>query len=70
MSAPTESERGVSPFGWFAVAIVVGAAWALFMGIEYVNTPTFISGDLPTILGVAAAVVAFLLIGWRAPPNE
>ena len=70
MSASVQTERGVSPFGWFAVAIVVGAAWALFMGLEYVNTPTFVTGDLPTILGVAAAVVVFLVIGWRAPPNE
>ena len=70
MSASGGSDRGVSPFGWFGVAIVVGAAWALIMGLEYVNTPTFITGDLPTILGVGAAVVAFLVIGWRAPPNE
>jgi len=64
------AERGVSPFTWFGVAIVVGAAWALIMGLEYVNTPTFLTGDLPTILGVAAAVVAFLVIGWRAPAND
>jgi len=70
MSATRSAERGMTPFSWFAVAIAVGAAWALFMGLEYVNTPTFISGDLPTILGVAAAVAAFLVIGWKAPPNE
>jgi hypothetical protein len=70
MSAPTATERGVTPFGWFGLAIVVGAAWALIMGLEYVNTTTFVTGDLPTILGVAAAVVAFLIIGWRSPPNE
>ena len=66
----TAEERGVTPFGWFAVAIGVGATWALIMGVEYVNTPTFTSAALPTIAGVAIAVVAFLVIGWWAPPNE
>jgi hypothetical protein len=70
MTGNPSSERGITPFGWFGVAIVVGAAWALFMGLSYVNTPTFVSGDLPTILGVAIAVAVFLIIGWRAPPNE
>lgn len=63
-------ERGVTPFVWFSVAIVVGAAYALFMGLSYYNTPTFSVAALPTILGVAAAVVAFLVIGFWAPPNE
>jgi len=70
MTANASAERGVTPFGWFGVAIVVGAAWALFMGLSYANTPTFVAGDLPTILGVAIAVAIFLIIGWRAPPNE
>lgn len=64
------TERGVGPFGWFAVAIGVGATWALIMGLEYYDTPTFTTAALPTIAGVAIAVVAFLLIGWWAPPNE
>ena len=63
-------DRGLTPFVWFSIAIAVGAAWALFMGIEYYNTPTFTSADLPTIAGVAVAVVAFLIIGYWAPPNE
>jgi len=64
------SERGISPFGWFGAAIGIGATWALIMGLEYYNTPTFTSSALPTIAGVAIAVIVFLLIGWRAPPNE
>lgn len=63
-------ERGATPFVWFSVAIVVGATYALFMGLSYYNTPTFTTAALPTILGVAAAVVAFLAIGFWAPPNE
>jgi len=63
-------DRGIPPFVWFAAAIIVGAAFALFMGLAYYNTPTFTSAALPTILGVAAAVVIFLIIGALAPPNE
>jgi hypothetical protein len=71
MSAGTETaERGVTPFVWFGVAIIVGAAYALFMGLSYYNTPTFTTAALPTIAGVAVAVVAFLVIGAWAPPNE
>lgn len=72
MSGTGESsrERGITPFVWFSVAIVVGATYALFMGLSYYNTPTFTEAALPTILGVAAAVVVFLVIGFWAPPNE
>jgi hypothetical protein len=62
--------RGVTPFVWFGVAIAVGAAYALFMGLSYYNTPTFTTAALPTIAGVAVAVAAFLAIGAWAPPNE
>ncbi len=71
MSAPAESTaRGVTPFVWFGVAIIVGAAWALFMGLSYYNVPTFTTAALPTIAGVAVAVVAFLVIGAWAPSND
>jgi len=63
-------ERGFTPFVWFGLAIIIGAAFALFMGLAYYNTPTFTTAALPTIAGVAAAVVIFLLIGAFAPPNE
>ncbi|HTP56378.1 MAG TPA: hypothetical protein VML53_06955 [Thermoplasmata archaeon] len=64
------AERGTPPFVWFGVAVVVGAAWALFMGLSYYNVPTFTASALPTIGGVAVAVAAFLAIGAWAPPNE
>ena len=67
---PVAQEGGITPFAWFGFALLVGASWALFMGLEYVNTPTFTSGALPGIAGVAVAVAAFLLIGWWATPNE
>ena len=63
-------ERGVTPFAWFGVAVIVGAAYALFMGLSYYNVPTFTTAALPTIGGVAIAVVAFLIIGLWAPPND
>jgi len=66
----SRQEGGIGPFVWFAVAIAVGATWALIMGLEYYNTPTFTTAALPTIAGVAVAVIAFLLIGFLAPPNE
>jgi hypothetical protein len=65
-----EKESGLTPFAWFGIALVVGAIWALFMGLEYVNTPTFTSAALPGIAGVAVAVAAFIIIGWWAPANE
>jgi len=64
------ADRGITPFVWFGVAIVVGAVWALFMGLSYYNVPTFTTSALPTIAGVAVAVVAFLAIGAWAPANE
>lgn len=64
------NEKGATPFVWFGVAIIVGAAYALFMGLSYYNTPTFTTAALPTIAGVAAAVVAFLVIGAWAPAND
>ena len=63
-------DRGVGPFGWFGLAIGVGALWALIMGLEYYNTPTFTTAALPTIAGVAIAVAAFFVFGWSAPSNE
>ncbi|MGD0250001.1 MAG: hypothetical protein ABSB97_03815 [Thermoplasmata archaeon] len=63
-------EGGVTPFFWFGVAIIIGAAYALFMGLSYYNTPTFTVSALPTIAGVAVAVVIFLIIGVLAPANE
>ena len=64
------ADRGVPPFVWFGVAILVGAVWALFIGLSYYNVPTFTTAALPTIAGVAIAVAAFLAIGAWAPANE
>lgn len=64
------SARGWSPFAVFGGAAVVAAAWGIYMGLAYVGTPHFVTDDLPTIVGVATAVVAFLVLGLRAPPNE
>jgi len=71
MSAvPVPAERGLTPFAWFGIAVVIGSAWAIFMGLAYYNVPTFTTAALPTVAGVAVAVVAFLAIGAWAPANE
>jgi len=64
------SERGLTPFQWFGMAVILGAAWALFMGLSYYNVPTFTTAALPTVGGVAIAVGVFLAIGAWAPDNE
>jgi hypothetical protein len=69
-ASASSAERGVTPFAWFGVAIIIGAVYALFMGLSYYNTPTFTTAALPTIAGVTIAVVAFLVIGVWAPRNE
>lgn len=71
MSGATGTEeRGITPFAVFGIALVVAAAWAIYMGVAYSGTPNFISAALPTILGVSAAVAAMLLIATWAPKNE
>jgi hypothetical protein len=65
-----DAPDGAGPFVWFAVAGAFGAAFALFMGLEYANTPTFVAAALPTILGVVLALAAFFALGRGAPPNE
>jgi hypothetical protein len=71
VSASTKSaDEGITPFFWFGIAIILGAVYALFMGLSYYNTPTFTTAALPTIAGVAVAVLAFLVIGVWAPPND
>lgn len=65
-----EADHGLGPFFWFGVALLVGAIFALFEGLEYYNTPTFTSAALPSIAGVAVAVAAFLIMGWKAPANN
>jgi len=61
---------GVGPFRWFGLAGVLGAAWAIAMGLGYAATPTFTTAALPTIVGVTVAVAAFLWMGYIAPANE
>jgi uncharacterized membrane protein YozB (DUF420 family) len=63
-------DRGVTPFIVFGIALVVGAAWAVYMGVAFSNTPNFVTDALPTIAGVTIAVAAILLIALWAPKNE
>ncbi|MCI4326073.1 MAG: hypothetical protein L3K16_00305 [Thermoplasmata archaeon] len=66
----SSADRGLTPFTWFGIALVVGAAFAIYMGLSYEAIPNFTTADFPTIAGITIAVVAFLVIGSRAPPNE
>lgn len=71
MSVAAETkERGITPFTVFGIALVIAAAWAIYMGVAYVSTSNFVSTVLPTILGVTVAVAAMLLIAAWAPKNE
>jgi amino acid transporter len=72
MSGPGDAgpERGLTPFTIFGIASIIAAAFALYMGAAYSGTPTFDSAALPTILGVAIAVAAFLVIGSRGAENS
>jgi hypothetical protein len=69
-SEPEDRDDGLGPFGWFAIAGAVGAAFALFMGLAYASTPTFTTAALPTIAGVSIALAAFFLLGARSPSND
>lgn len=69
-AAPSVEERGVTPFAIFGIALVLAAAWAIYMGFSFFTTSNFVSSALPTIVGVTIAVVAILLIGLWAPRNE
>jgi len=69
--APAESRAGLgSPFVVFGVAAAIAAAFAIYMGVSFLATPDFFTTDFPTIAGVSIAVVLFLVLGARAPPNE
>jgi hypothetical protein len=68
--AETSEDRGITPFTVFGVAIMVAAAWAVYMGLAFSNIPDFVSNSLPTIAGVTVAVVAMLAIALWAPKNE
>jgi len=72
VSAPPVAADGgwASPFVIFGIGAVVAAAFAIFMGVSFLETPQFVADDLPTIAGVSIAVVVFLVLGSRAPPNE
>jgi len=63
-------DHGFTPFAVFGIAIVVAAVWAVYMGVAFSGVPNFVTGALPTILGVSIAVVAMLVIASRAPKNE
>jgi len=63
-------DRGVTPFTVFGIGLVVATAWALYMGVAFSGVPNFITGALPTIVGVAIAVAAMLAIALWAPKND
>lgn len=69
-AAETSTDHGVTPFTVFGVALVVAAAWAVYMGLAFSNIPDFVSNSLPTIVGVTVAVAAMLAIALWAPKNE
>ena len=69
-ATPSKRERGMGPFAIFGIALVVAAAWAVYMGVAFLQSPNFVVSALPTIVGVSVAVVAILVIALIAPRNE
>jgi prolipoprotein diacylglyceryltransferase len=69
-ASAAEDGGGWSPFVVFGIAAVVAAAFAIYMGVSFLETPDFLADDFPTIAGVTIAVVLFVVLGARAPPNE
>lgn len=63
-------DRGVTPFAIFGIALVVAAAWAVYMGVAFSGIPGFVTDALPTIVGVTIAVAAMMAIALWAPKNE
>ncbi|MGI0054850.1 MAG: hypothetical protein ACREB9_02175 [Thermoplasmata archaeon] len=59
-----------SPFAIFGYAMILASAYAIFEMSYYAGVPALSSATLGTIGAVVAAVVAFLILGVRAPPNE
>jgi uncharacterized membrane protein YozB (DUF420 family) len=69
-ASEAREDRGATPFTVFGIALVVGAAWAVYMGVAFSNTANFVADALPTVAGVTIAVAAILLIALWAPKNE
>jgi hypothetical protein len=70
MSAASGRRRGIPPFTWFGVGVILASGWGILMGLAYYNVPTFTVAALPTVAGEMIAVAAFVLIAVLAPANE
>ncbi len=67
---PRRSRGHLSPFTIFGLAAILAAAGALFEMSYYDGSPIGSSAVFGTTLGILLALIAFFVIGLRAPPNE
>jgi hypothetical protein len=71
MTAPTPTgSRWSTPFAIFGYAMIAASALAIAEISYYSTTPALSASSLGTTLGIIVAVVAFVLFGLWAPPNE
>lgn len=59
-----------SPFAIFGYVMIVASAWAVIEMSYYAGVSALGAETLGTIAGILIAIVAFLVIGVQAPPNE
>ena len=62
--------RWTSPFAVFGYVMVLASAWAVFEMSYYAGVSALAAETLGTIVGASIAIVAFLVIGVQAAPNE
>lgn len=68
--AHTDGSPWASPFAVFGYVMILASVWAVFEMAYYAGVSALGAETLGTIAGVVIAVIAFLVIGVEAPPNE
>lgn len=67
---PVRRATRVGPFAIFGLAAILAAAGALFEMSYYDGSPIASPSILGTTIGILLALIAFFVIGLRAPPND
>lgn len=67
---PPSGSVWASPFAIFGYAMIVASAYAVFEMSYYAGVPALSGATLGTVAGVVIAIIAFLVLGVRAPEND
>ncbi len=67
---PARRATRVGPFAIFGLAAILAAAGAVFEMSYYDGSPIASTSVLGTTIGILLALVAFFVIGLKAPPND